>query len=171
MLYFLPYFQNIFSRYILHDVQSKFLHRKGIQKYYKYKFFFENVASKQCKFYFWFLLFFRSYSILIWVMYNKCHKNDLKKEEWIEHIYGSLLVSRFRMFGIFVSIHFFSKTGFRLILSTRTQLIWSAKVFASFNISHANFKRPKVFLLLTLALLINLLTLCICFLIKITMLL
>ena len=103
-----------------HLVQSKFLHRKGIQKYYKYKFFFENVASKQCKFYFWFLLFFRSYSILIWVMYNKCHKNDHKKEEWIEHIYGSLLVSRFRMFGIFVSIHFFSKTGFRLISSTRT---------------------------------------------------
>ena len=83
----------------------------------------------------------------------------LKKEEWIEHIYGSLLVSRFRMFGIFVSFHFFSKTGFRLILSTRTQLIWSAKVSAYFEIAHhVNFKWPKVFLWLNLALLINLLT-------------
>ena len=138
-------FPSIFSKHFqyryIHVVQSKFLHRKGIQKYCWYKFFFENVASKQCKFYFWFLLFFRSYSILIWVMYNKCHKNDHKKEEWIEHIYGSLLVSRFRMFGIFVSIHFFSKTGFRLILSTRTQLIWSAKVSAYFEIAHhVNFK-------------------------------
>ena len=76
-------FPSIFSKHFqyryIHVVQSKFLHRKGIQKYCWYKFFFENVASKQCKFYFWFLLFFRSYSILIWVMYNKCHKNDLKK--------------------------------------------------------------------------------------------
>ena len=49
-------FPSIFSKHFqyryIHVVQSKFLHRKGIQKYYKYKFFLKMWQASSANFIF-----------------------------------------------------------------------------------------------------------------------